>query len=404
MKLPSLSAVRLASVTAGVVAGIFALNAHAKDSGVASENEEAFLARLPEKPRISDQQWSDVVGSVTEERYIIQTGDTLWEICAKFLDSPFYWPKLWEVNQQAITNPHQLKVGQEIRFLSGSGTALPSMDSGQDSLGSPPEVSVEEKAPDYKDESFQVFPPTPEKKTVDDLGFVKGLVVKKEIHELIRPHGMIVKETIANYGEIVGAYPSRTYFGPHDVFYVDLEDRTPVKVGERYSIFKYEGRVVDPDSALGFALGYWVRILGEVKVHEVKGRKARVEVLRAYDEIVRGNFLTKLYPYVSDLKPRYLKTDLKADIVQLNDQHKTFDGSGGVVFLNRGTNDGVLPGTVFNIIHTKDGVTETDEFVRPEVKGKVMVFSSETFSSAAMIVSSGQEFFIGDLAISARGP
>ena len=33
-----------------------------------------------------------------EEIYTIKQGDTLWDICEKFLKDPFLWPKLWQRN------------------------------------------------------------------------------------------------------------------------------------------------------------------------------------------------------------------------------------------------------------------------------------------------------------------
>src|ERR1051326_3449892 len=33
------------------------------------------------------------------DTYNIQRGDTLWDICQKLLDNPWYWPKLWSLNE-----------------------------------------------------------------------------------------------------------------------------------------------------------------------------------------------------------------------------------------------------------------------------------------------------------------
>ncbi|MEW5723238.1 MAG: LysM peptidoglycan-binding domain-containing protein, partial [Thermodesulfobacteriota bacterium] len=38
-------------------------------------------------------------------------GDTLWGISEKFYRNKYLWPKLWELNQNNVTNPHQLTVG-----------------------------------------------------------------------------------------------------------------------------------------------------------------------------------------------------------------------------------------------------------------------------------------------------
>jgi len=41
------------------------------------------------------------------ERYTVKRGDTLWDISAVFLQSPWLWPEIWLANQQ-IENPSDL--------------------------------------------------------------------------------------------------------------------------------------------------------------------------------------------------------------------------------------------------------------------------------------------------------
>src|SRR5262245_30348463 len=49
------------------------------------------------------------------ETHAVQSGDTLWDLCSKYLNSPWYWPKIWSYNPQ-ITNPHWIFPGNELRF------------------------------------------------------------------------------------------------------------------------------------------------------------------------------------------------------------------------------------------------------------------------------------------------
>lgn len=39
------------------------------------------------------------------DTYVVQKGDTLWDISATFLTDPWLWPEIWHVNPN-VENPH----------------------------------------------------------------------------------------------------------------------------------------------------------------------------------------------------------------------------------------------------------------------------------------------------------
>lgn len=50
-----------------------------------------------------------------ERDYIVQEGDTLWDISQRFYGDPFLWPRLWQHNQY-VNNPHLIYPGDRIRL------------------------------------------------------------------------------------------------------------------------------------------------------------------------------------------------------------------------------------------------------------------------------------------------
>jgi len=58
------------------------------------------------------------------ELYVVEHGDTLFDICDQLLDEPTYWPKLWAMNP-AIKNPHFIYPGVSLKFYPGDDDSPP---------------------------------------------------------------------------------------------------------------------------------------------------------------------------------------------------------------------------------------------------------------------------------------
>ncbi|UWZ97139.1 LysM peptidoglycan-binding domain-containing protein [Vibrio splendidus] len=50
------------------------------------------------------------------DAYVVVKGDTLWDISAMYLDSPWLWPRLWQVNPE-IENPHLIYPGDKLSLV-----------------------------------------------------------------------------------------------------------------------------------------------------------------------------------------------------------------------------------------------------------------------------------------------
>jgi hypothetical protein len=68
---------------------------------------------------------SDTPGLKTDhpQRYIVQKGDTLWDISGRFLDEPWRWPDVWQANPH-IQNPHLIYPGDEVMLSYQDGRPI----------------------------------------------------------------------------------------------------------------------------------------------------------------------------------------------------------------------------------------------------------------------------------------
>ncbi|TXY04604.1 LysM peptidoglycan-binding domain-containing protein [Vibrio mimicus] len=58
--------------------------------------------------------------------YTVVKGDTLWDISALYLDSPWLWPRLWQVNPE-IDNPHLIYPGDKLTLFWRDGQPVLSL-------------------------------------------------------------------------------------------------------------------------------------------------------------------------------------------------------------------------------------------------------------------------------------
>jgi hypothetical protein len=82
------------------------------------------------------------------DTYVVQKGDTLWDIAARFLNEPWLWPEIWQANPQ-VENPHLIYPGDvlSLAYLGGRPTLIKKSPqirrSGEDAINVVPLSEIE---------------------------------------------------------------------------------------------------------------------------------------------------------------------------------------------------------------------------------------------------------------------
>ena len=316
--------------------------------------------------------------------YIVNKGDTLWDISGIFLNQPWLWPKLWRLNPD-INNPHLIYPGDELRLVFDT-EGQPMLVKGKPELKWSPKIRRQLK--DQKPVStlpLHAIAAHLRYDTVRSLAELAGL-----------PH-------------IIGS--ENGYKSSIDGFKVYIN--RDLIVGQSYGIYHKADAIVDPETHQ--TLGYNIRLIGTGKAvksgNMSKQQPSTIVVGEAKREIHSGAYVIPVndeqdYPSIFTMRAgaKSINGLIISTVTKLREFAK-FD----VVMINQGISQAVQVGDVLTISRKSSAVTETDNgpqyskdisewrkiindsdssYDMPaEMIGKMMVFKVYDKVSVALILS-----------------
>ncbi|MGI2150771.1 LysM peptidoglycan-binding domain-containing protein [Shewanella baltica] len=258
------------------------------------------------------------------ESYVVKKGDTLWDISAAFLNDPWKWPRLWDVNPQ-IANPHLIYPGDQLTLVFVDGQ--PRLVRNGDMLNSAkPHVK---KSPEGRIIAKSNAIPAV------DLALIEQYLVQNRV---------VATDWLAEQPMVLaGESPSRHHI-VGDVIYIDAE----LPMNQKYGVYE-RGREFF-NKASGEAIGQEAILASTGQVVE-SGKVSKIKLLTSFRETKAG---FRVMPMESDsLMSAYFMpkpAELKTPAVVLAIESKMREaGKLDVVYLDKGTQDGVEPGVVFSI-------------------------------------------------------
>lgn len=337
----------------------------------------------------ADRNMSVPIAPDAPSTYVVQRGDTLWDISSRFLSQPWYWPEIWYVNPE-IKNPHLIYPGDTLRLVYGADGR--------------PQIRVERG-------NTVVLRPQIRSQPLDQA--IPAIPYEIVASFMSKP-SVVSKEEAEQLPYVVAQRERRTIAGMGDEFYArDL----PGSIGSRYNIVHLGARIKDPDS--GDFLGYQGVYTGAARLErEASGEGpealAKLSVLESARETLDGDRLVAESLEVPlDFMPHAPTQPVDGRIISLVDGLTTI-GQYQVVVLNRGKQHGLEPGHVLSIWQRGDKVRDrgpakeswTNEFTKPFAKkvrlpderaGLAMVFRAYDRMSYALVLSATDAMVVGDL-------
>lgn len=259
--------------------------------------------------------------------YVVQPGDTLWDIASTFLKDPWYWPEIWYVNPD-IDNPHLIYPGDVLALVTIDGETRIMAVQGSTYRMSPQArvTPLDQAATSIPFEQIAAF-------------LSKGLVLEKGQIEGL-PYILATREK-----HLIAAAGNDIY----------VRGGEPAEPGTRYSVVHVGEELVDPDT--NEVVGYQGIYVGEGALSR-GGDPATVSLTDTNREALRGD---RLLPEAVDIPlnffPKPPDTDIDGRIISVVDGVSQI-GQYMVVVLNRGARDGLAPGNVLTVFQAGDVIED----------------------------------------------
>jgi hypothetical protein len=325
----------------------------------------------PEPYRPTLEKVSDPVplAAGAPDEYVVQVGDTLWDIAGTFLKDPWYWPEIWYVNPE-IENPHLIYPGDVL--------GLVYID------GQPRITNV--RASTYRlSPQARVTPLTEAVTSIpyeDVAAFLSSGVI------LERSQADSLPYLLATRGDHMMASAG------NQIYVRGLSETAP---GSRYSVVHVGEPLYDPDDDR--LIGYQGISVGDGTLRR-GGDPATVALTDSSREAKPGD---RLLPEAVDIPlnffPRAPSNPIEGRIISVVGG-VTQIGQYMVVVLNRGSNNGVSVGDVLTVWQT--GQKIDDRFGGGNVKlpdeeaGTIMVFKTFDRISYGLVMEATQAIHIHD--------
>jgi len=337
-------------------------------------------------PKAGDAKPEAKGAESTYETYTVKPGDTLWDLSQRYLGNPWYWPKVWSYNPE-IENPHWIYPGNNIRFYP-AGDEMPAKVEAEQPMAQPSEVG------DFSVGSIN----GPEQLTDDDdvvaiaAGTKMGYVPPKR--SLLRQDGLVTQRELDDSGVIEKSAAEKELLDTYEKVYLKFRNKSAVRLGERYSIFRTSGAVTHPVSGANF--GYLTHIVGSLRIVSIDQQYITGMIEQTYDGIERGDFVGPLGNFDKQVILKDNARQINGVILGgLQDYVPAF-GEQHFVFIDKGSRDGVEEGNSFNVVLRGDPLFERDSKFPPELAGIVVVVDVKETASMCLVARSVRELSPGD--------
>jgi len=318
--------------------------------------------------------------------YVVQRGDTLWDISEMFLQDPWLWPEIWHINRQ-IRDPHLIYPGDVITLFYRDGRA---------------HLQIERDGEIYQT-TLPIERLTPRVR-VSDLPPALPFIAIDTIRPLLRRPQLITDDMIDEAPYLLRSRDGRLMTSAGDTIYV----RNLNAEGQRrYTLMRPGEEYRDPES--GRLLGREGIYVGEATLQR-GGDPATFYITQANREAMEGDRLFAVEDRVleRDFYPRAPQDEINGTVIASIEPGELI-GQYQTIVMNRGSDHGLEMGHVLDIMEAGDRIRDPEQgrfsgrVQLPDEKiGLVLIYRVEDEVSFALVMRADKEISRGDTVVNPR--
>jgi hypothetical protein len=326
------------------------------------------------------------------DRHVVVRGDTLWGISGKFLDKPWRWPEVWELNREQIRNPHLIYPGDVVYLDMSSGKPRLRLGKPIDTTANAPAAQAAASTSDISGMARERRAPAVR---TESLGRSAIPTVSAASIEPYLNRPLVVDEKgLTSHPRVVGAQEGRVYLGPGDRAFVrGLTDQDTIE----WHVYRPAQPVLDPETRKPIA--WEATYVGSARL-EQRGDPATFRIVSSTEEIGTGD---RLMPAersrTSSYVPRPPELKVNGRIVSIY-RGVAQAGKNSVVAMNVGSINGLEVGSVLQIRQRARQMPdrETRELIElpGQSAGHLLVFRVFDKIAYGLIMDASHAISVGD--------